>query len=134
LPGEIADEKSAPRPDAATFLHPALDLFRDPLPGGLTDVRVPRAWPLDVGTDGRATVAARLSDGKPLFVEKPFGAGRVIVSAVPLDNSWKTNLVELPCFAPLAHELVFSLAGARVSDANLAPGQPLRYRLPTDAP
>ena len=133
LPAEIADEKNVPRPDAKTFLHPALDLFREPLPGGLTDVRVPRAWPLDVGADGRATVAARLTDGKPLFVEKPSGAGRLIVSAVPLDNSWKTNLVELPCFAPLAHELVFSLAVSRAADANLSPGQPIRYRVPNDA-
>ncbi len=86
-----------------------------------------------MGTDGRATVAARLTDGKPLFVEKPTGAGRVIVSAVPLDNSWQTNLVELPSFAPLAHELVFSLAGSRASDANLSPGQPIRYRVSPDA-
>lgn len=134
LPAEIADIATAPRPDVKTFLHSALDLFREPLPGGLTDVRVPRCWPLDVGTDGRSTVAARLSDGKPLFVEKPFGAGRVILSAIPLDNSWKTNLVELPSFAPLAHELVFNLAGSRAADANLSPGQPIRSRIPNDAP
>src|SRR5262249_46370396 len=70
----------------------------------------------------------------PFVVEKPFGAGRVLLTAVPLDNTWRTNLIELPAFAPLAHELVYYLAGARSASMNLQPGQPIRYRLPKDAP
>jgi hypothetical protein len=56
-----------------------------------------------------------------------------MLSAVPLDNSWRTNLIELPAFAPLAHELVYYLAAARSAAMNLAPGQPIRFVLPKDA-
>jgi hypothetical protein len=52
---------------------------------------------------------------------------------VPLDNTGQTNVVELPAFAPLAHELVYYLAGARSASMNLAPGTPVRYRLPKDS-
>src|SRR5439155_17742841 len=76
----------------------------------------------------------RLSGDSPLFVERQYQAGRVIVSAVPLDNSWRTNLIELPAFAPLAHELVFYLAAARSAALNLNPGQPIRYALTKDSP
>ena len=37
---------------------------------------------------------------------------------MPLDNTWRTNVVELPAFAPLAHELVYYLAGARAATLN----------------
>src|SRR5262249_10342821 len=48
--------------------------------------------------------------------------------------SWRTNLVNLPAFAPLIHELIYYLAGARSGDHNLQPGQPLRYRPARDEP
>src|SRR5205807_2408440 len=64
----------------------------------------------------------------PLFVEKPYKNGRVILSAVPLDKSWRTNLPDLPAFVPLTHELAYYLGGVRASEHNLQPGQPIRYR------
>jgi hypothetical protein len=70
----------------------------------------------------------------PFLVERAFRAGRVLVCSVPLDNTWGTNLPDLPAFVPLAHELVYYLAGARAAEFNLQPGQPLRYRVETDAP
>src|SRR5262249_47413049 len=51
------------------------------------------------------------------------------MSTVPLDNSWRTNVVELPAYAPLIHELVYYLAGARSAESNLTAGQPLRHRI-----
>ena len=59
---------------------------------------------------------------------RAFAAGRVLMSAVPLDNTWGTNLIDLPSFVPLAHELVYYLAGARSAEVNLTPGQPIRFR------
>ena len=82
---------------------------------------------------GIATIA-RLAGDVPLFVESGYGNGRVIVSAVPFDDSNRANLAELPAFAPLVHELTTYLAAARTQDANLAPGQAIRWDLPKTAP
>jgi hypothetical protein len=52
------------------------------------------------------------------------------MAVVPMDDSWRTNFVRLESgvFLALAHELVYYLAGARATDFNLRPGQPLKYR------
>jgi hypothetical protein len=131
--GDMNDPAKAAQPLSATFFHPALDLFRDPQPGGLADARLPKYWRLSVPAGGTAVAVARLIGGAAFLVEKPVGSGRVLQVCVPLENSWRTNLVELPAFAPLAHELVYYLAGARSASLNLSPGQPLRYRLPKGA-
>jgi hypothetical protein len=132
--GDLNQPTKAAQPMPGTFFHPALELFRELQAGGLGEARFPRYWKLDVPAGGTAVAVARLTDNSPFLVEKPFGAGRVLETCVPLDNSWRTNLVQLPAFAPLAHELVFYLAGARSAALNLAPGQAGRYRLPKGAP
>jgi len=68
-----------------------------------------------------------------LLIERPLAAGRVLLSAVPLDSSWGSNLPDLPSFVPLAHELVYHLAGARSAEHNLAPGRPLRFEADGEA-
>jgi hypothetical protein len=83
-----------------------------------------------VTTPGRGASAvpvALLTTNDPLLVERSYHGGRVLLSTVPLDNSGRTNLTDLPAFAPLAHELIYYLAGARSAEYNLQPGQPLRY-------
>jgi hypothetical protein len=132
--GNLVDPAKAAQPLPGSFFHPALELFREPQPGGLADARFPRYWRLDVPAGGASVAVARMTGDAPFLVEKPVGAGRVLLTCVPLDNTWRTNLVELPAFAPLAHELVYYLAGARSAALNLQPGQPIRYRLPKDAP
>ena len=69
-----------------------------------------------------------MTNNDPLLVEKSYGNGRVMLAAVPLDASWRTNLTTLPAFVPLAHELVYYLGGVRAAEHNLQPGQPIRYR------
>jgi hypothetical protein len=128
LVGNETDVAHAPSPLASSFFHPALELFRNVKVGGLADARCPRCW--KVTTPGRTSPAvpvALLSSNDPLLVERPYKNGRVMLCTVPLDNSWRTNLPDLPAFAPLAHELVFYLAGARSAENNLQPGQPLRF-------
>lgn len=132
--GDVSNLAHAAQPLADTFFHPALELFREAQAGGLGDARFPRYWKLSVPTGTTAIAAARLVGDDPFVVEKTVGAGRVLQFCVPLDNSWGTNLIELPAFAPLAHELVYYLAGARSAAQNLAPGQPLRYKLPNGVP
>jgi hypothetical protein len=103
--------------------------------GGLDQARFPRWWKM--ATPGRhapgVTVGLLRSStaNYPFLVERAFQAGRVMMCAVPLDNSWATNLPDLPAFVPLAHELIYHLAGARSAEFNPRPGQPLRYRVDT---
>jgi hypothetical protein len=142
LPGHLEEIAGDPnKPDLAAsplptgFFHPALELFREGTAGGLEAARFPQWYRVSTGGRDAATVpVALLTSGDPLLLERSGHAGRVLLCTVPLDNSWGTNLPELPAFAPLVHELLFYLAGARAADNNLQPGQPLRYTLGRDEP
>jgi hypothetical protein len=129
--GSEDDPAKAARPVAASFFHPVVELFREMTFGGLADVRFPRRWKVSLAGAGVSTPIAMMTGAEPLLIERPYRSGRVIMSTVPLDNSWRTNLTELPAFVPLAHELVYYLAGSQSSSVNLTPGQPIRYR-PSD--
>ena len=129
IAGDEAHPEKAAAPLASSFFHPAVEIFRDVPIGGLGEVRFPRWW--KVTTPGRTTGSvpiALLNSNDPFLVEKAYRNGRVILAAVPLDKSWRTNLTDLPAFVPLAHELVYYLGGVRAAEHNLQPGQPLRYR------
>jgi hypothetical protein len=138
IAGDQAKPREAVRPAPAASTHPALELFRATPVGGLDAARFPKWWKLS--TPGRKAAGLAVAslrsatDDYPFLVERAWQAGRVLLSAVPLDASWGTNLPDLPAFVPLAHELVYYLAGARAGEFNLQAGQPLRYRLETDAP
>jgi hypothetical protein len=133
LDGDENKPAEAMRPDPATFTHPALELFRGIGVGGLGEATFLRWWRLAIpGKSAPGLVAGTLRNATlrtPFLVERTFAAGRVLLCAVPLDNSWGTNLVDLPSFVPLAHELVYYLAGARSADFNLKAGQPIRHRI-----
>jgi len=129
-PGEVGaaepDSPAVPKPEAAEIDHPVSAVFRNRL---LTGVVFPRYWKLRPDAGPPASVLCTLSTGDPLLVERPSGSGRVVVSAVPLDNTWETNLVGLPGFVPLAHELCYHLAATADTPANLSAGEPLVVRL-----
>jgi hypothetical protein len=133
---EVIGTEAAPaRPRTAGFDHPAVRGFRDDLPGGLHTATFPRYWRLEPDPSlPPSAVLGRLTTGDPFLVEKRVGKGRAIVSAVPLDNTWGANLVALPDFVRLAHELAYHLAGARGAEANLAPGEPILFRPPEPEP
>jgi hypothetical protein len=134
--GNETNVKAALRPDPASFTHPALEIFRRDTRGGLADARFPRWWRLTTPGKHAPGVPVGLLRGgtetAPFLVERAVGPGRVMLCAVPLDNSWGTNLPDLAAFVPLAHELVYYLAGARSAEFNLRPGQPIRLRLDAD--
>lgn len=130
IEGDETDLSRSSVPLPKTFQHPALELFKDNEQGGLADARFPRWWKLiPPAKTTSVTVGARLNTGDPLFVEKTYQNGRVLMCAVPMDDSWRTNLPRLQtgAFLPLAHELVYSLAGASSSRQNLKAGQHIRY-------
>lgn len=116
--GNETRPEDAARPLPVSFSHPALELFRAAPADDLGEARFPRWWKLHAAD---RSPAALLTSNDPLLVERPYGAGRVLLCAVPLDDSWRTNLPQLPAFVALAHELVFYLAGARSAEHNLQP-------------
>ena len=130
--GDESDLDKAARPVMASLESPALELFRTEDPGTLAgSAYFPRHWKLDPKAEAGGVPIAMLTDRMPLFVEKLFGKGRVIQSAVPLDNGWRTNLTDLGDYVRLAHELVYYLAASRGGDVNLEARQPIVFR-PTD--
>jgi hypothetical protein len=136
----IAGEESRPddgvRPDPASFNHPVLELFGKMTAGGLGEARFPRWWKLTTpGRHAPAVIVGQMQgrSGKyPFLIERSFQAGRVLMCAIPMDNTWGTNLVDLPAFVPLVHEAVYYLAGARSSEFNLRAGQPIRLPVPAE--
>jgi hypothetical protein len=138
MAGDLSKPRDAVRPVLTGSTHPALELFRTTPASGLDSARFPKWWKLSMpgrASPGVAVATLRSADLEyPLFVERSWQAGRALVSAVPLDGSWGTNLPELPAFVPLAHELIYYLAGARASEFNLQAGQPIRFRLDSEGP
>jgi hypothetical protein len=136
--GDETKPREGVHPMPAESKHPALELFQADLGSGLADAHFARWWKLTTpGQHPSGTLVASLRSAKaeyPFLVERTFGAGRVLVCAVPLDKTWGSNLPDLPAIVPFAHELVYYLAGARAAEFNVEPGQPLRYHVETDAP
>jgi hypothetical protein len=130
--GDEGDLDKAPRVVMASLENSALELFRSDDPGTLAgSAYFPRHWKLETKTEAGGVPIALLTDRTPLFVEKQFGKGRVILSAVPLDNGWRTNLTDLGDYVRLAHELMYYLAASRGGDVNLEARQPIVFR-PSD--
>ena len=162
LPAELTGvEGDETRPEDAAHVavtdatHPVMERYRNQPFGGLAEARFPKWWKVGVtnaalpGSVGQALTgawwkvaragerAARLNSPAgefPFLVERRYGAGRVLLCTVPLDNYWATNLTTLPDFVPLVHDLVYYLAGARSVEFNFPPGQPIRCRLASNAP
>ncbi|HEY7311922.1 MAG TPA: BatA domain-containing protein [Gemmataceae bacterium] len=143
MEGDVAKPQDAAHPVPGGSDHPALQLFLEKPADGqgpgrfpqLGKASFPRWWKLRTpGRNSSGVQVAALKSPKdeyPFLVEwiDPNRAGRLLVCAVPLDDSWGSNVIKTEAFVPLVHELVYYLAGARSSEYNLEPGQPLRYRL-----
>jgi len=118
---------------AQAFTHPALAPFRDPKNGDFTLIEAHKHFRLlPDAKDEDARVLALLDNGDPLFVEKKFGQGRVIVSALPVDEEW-TNLQKRSFFVPLMHYLAYYLAGSVHPPRNVPLGSPISRFLPLDS-
>jgi hypothetical protein len=143
MEGDVSKPVSAVHPAPGGSDHPALRLFVEKASDGQGPARFPqlgkasfpRWWKLS--TPERNAAGVQVASLRSATAEYPFlvewidpnRAGRVLLCAVPLDASWGATLINQPAFVPLAHELVYYLAGARAAEFNLEPGQPLRYRL-----
>jgi len=105
--------------------HPALDYFRDPV-RGLNQARFPRWMKMTPGEG--ATAIGFLDVGEAFLVESKFAAGRVIVSALPLDRSWGSDFPSLHAYPILVHRLLLYLAEAGNAGHVLQPGQRVTWQ------
>jgi hypothetical protein len=135
------------------LLPASLEELRRPLPGGvdgwhvgfldkddpalapLTEpaslyqsVLIYQHFPISWGTQATGRVLARLDDGEPLLVERPVGAGSVLLLGTALHVDW-TNLPLKPLFLPLVTRLTFRLAGAESERTMVLAGAPVTVPL-----
>jgi uncharacterized membrane protein len=98
----------------------------------LENVKVFRWWKTSVKKGGEvpASVFARLTDAEesPAFVERTYGKGRVIVSAIPCDNDWSDFASGL-AYIPFVQELVRYLAPGDALAGVVRVGEPLKYEI-----
>jgi hypothetical protein len=117
-----------------TFSHPALELLADTTQSDAERALVNAYWCLDASQrDRNVRVGALLDTGDPLLVERQFGKGRVLMTAIALDRR-ESNLPSLKCFVPLVHELAYYLAAPEIVQANVRPGSEFVLELPFKSP
>jgi hypothetical protein len=127
LPAKLLDVGSAKggvAPEPRTFRHPALELFRSSSDATLGGARFSRWWRIKAVSP--ATAIATLDNGDPLFIEKNYKAGRVILCTVPLDRRWDSTFPNTWEFPILLHELAYYLAGSHTGAGNKTPPLDLR--------
>ena len=136
LAGDLKDNAPTAALASQRFENPALEIFNDARNGNLSDVAV-KAWyrfkaPERSGGPEDPVVHARLDSGDPLFVEKPFGQGRVIACATSLDSDW-SNLPARPSYLPLIQRLCVYLASNVYPPRNLQVGEQLVSFVPAES-
>ena len=84
------------------YAHPIFELFSGPRSGDFSAARYYRYRPLQLTS--AAGVLARYDDGAPALVEKPLGAGKVVVMTSTADLFWNDLAVQ-PVFLPFVHQV-----------------------------
>jgi hypothetical protein len=104
LPATIGNpidrSREAARVGGIEFGHPVFEAFRAPRSGDFASVRV--YGYRNLGPAAGAQVLARFDAGAPAVVERRVGAGRVLLWASSLDQSW-TDLPIRSVFLPFVH-------------------------------
>jgi hypothetical protein len=133
MSGDLAEKSPAVGVVSQRFENPALEIFNDPRNGSLADAAV-KVWFKMKATDrsmsaNEPVVLARLDNGDPFLVEKPFGDGKVIVCATAADADW-SNLPMRPSYLPLMQRLAVYLASTVFPPRNLDVSKPIVAFLP----
>lgn len=126
--GEEDEIDTAAKPDSSTFFHWALQLMREK--GGFERAYSTRWWRVTVPDKVvDATVVARLNRNRdPWLVERRWQGGKVLLSTIPLDTSWRENFTGLLAYPVFVLRTVEDLADGRTTQFNLASGDALRWR------
>lgn len=115
--------------DFDSVSHVKLDSLLETGQHDLSELQVSAYWKLgDPLADQPAHVAARLTNGDPLFVEHSIGRGRVVVASISFDRL-ESNLISRVTFPVLTHLLVEHLAATDGIDLNHRPHRNLLVRL-----
>lgn len=113
--------------------HPAMLDLADNERLDTADVKVTRRFRFQSPREvGHVSVLLDLSNGDPLVVENRFGAGRVILQAVPLRLQW-SDLATSQAFVVMVHDWLGYLSAPGATRYNLQPGEPITVRLPRTA-
>ena len=131
-PTQLLDRRGNDRPDVETTDHRLFRALAGERNSFLPLVAVDYYYAAtdDWRPDPQTGVLARVRDGAPLVVERPYGEGRVVVHLTKISpagtslgrwSNWAVN----PVFPVLASELMSYLAEGRQEVPSLQVGQPL---------
>lgn len=129
---DLADDVAGQTPDLDLEKHPIFNFFLDeanPLIRGVTVTkfrRLPPKW--EPAADSGTRIIGRLRDKSPLFIEKQFGDGKVLLcttTAAPLWNDWAKN----PSFVVLALKMQSHLSTPKRLDDPRLVGTPLEVQM-----
>lgn len=137
LPGLLAEKltvtppETPARPNAQSFVHPALVKLGAKGKSDFPTLALQYYWPLAIPADIAADVSTggRLDTGDPLLLSRRHGAGHIVQLAFPLDAT-AGNLPTRATFLPFVHELVYQLADPAAWNLNLDPGWEVALALP----
>jgi len=119
----------AASPAASTFRHPALRVVAENPQSDIGAAAVTAYWRIEVDAlDETAAVSGSLDSGDPFVTERRLGGGRVLMTAVSLDNRG-SNLRTLQAFVPLVHELVYHLVRLPAAGPEFEPANRLIFPL-----
>ncbi len=107
LPGTIgpAVDRGVERGGTLTsieYAHPIFELFSGPRSGDFSSAQFYRYRRVQVAS--AAGILARFDDGTPAVLEKPVGAGKVVILASTADIFWN-DLALRPIFVPFIHQV-----------------------------
>lgn len=125
--GSVSPGENPARVLMQRFTHPAVTYFNDVRGGRLQDAEF-RNWFQFEPASGDVKTVLSLDRGVPLFLEKTYGKGRVIVSASTANSEW-TNLPLQMVFVPLLQRMVSHLATQNGAASSQFVGQPVRFGL-----
>lgn len=114
-------------PASAPYDHAITGFWNTGKAGTLSSFFSDTYWEM-APAEGAETVLA-LNNGAPLFLGQSSAAGRIFLSALPLDGSW-SQLPLSPQFVPLVQRTLQWLNGSVESLAAVSPGEGWRVRVP----
>jgi hypothetical protein len=85
------------------------------------------------GRTPAARALVNLSNGEPLLIESSFGAGRVVLFTIPLDQRW-SSLPLTNLYLPLVQSALRYVAGSDPQQYNPAPGASWSMTVATTRP
>ncbi|WP_233578507.1 vWA domain-containing protein [Tautonia sociabilis] len=125
----------APEFDPIGFEHPIVAIYQGApaqVMAGLTGVRTWRSHDLRVPEGSTARRALAFTDGRPAVLTMPRHRGMVVQVATTADDDWTTWPLH-PSYPPVVEQMALFAASGRMSQRNVAVGQPIDQAMPEGA-